>query len=106
VTVGWGSAILAAALWRRSAAPAVFVLWTEVGNAAMHAGMAARERRYNPGLGTGVGLMGVHAVASARALRRSGRINRPEAIVASVAGIATSAALPVAMKLRLRAAHR
>jgi hypothetical protein len=106
VTVGWGSAILAAALWRRTAAPAVFVLWLEAGNAAMHAGMAARERRYNPGLGTAVGLMGVHAVAGARVLRRSGRLKRREAIVASAAGIAASAALPVAMKLRMRAARR
>jgi hypothetical protein len=105
VTVGWGSATLAAALWRRTAAPAVFVLWMEVGNAAMHAGMAARERRYNPGLGTAVGLMAVHAAAGARALHRSGRLKRREAIIASAAGIATSAALPVAMKLRMRRAR-
>jgi len=105
VTVGWGSAILAAALWRRTAAPAVFVLWLEAGNAAMHAGMAARERRYNPGLGTAVGLMGFHAVTGARARRRSGRLKRREAILASATGIAASAALPVAMKLRVRAAR-
>jgi Protein of unknown function with HXXEE motif len=105
VTVGWGSAILAAALWRRSAAPAVFVLWMEVGNAAMHAGMAARERRYNPGLGTAVGLMAVHAAASARTLHRSDRLNHRATILASAASIATSAALPVAMKLRMRAAR-
>jgi hypothetical protein len=106
VTVGWGSAILAAALWRRSAAPAVFVLWMEVGNAAMHGAMAARERRYNPGLATAFGLMGVHAVTSARALRRSGRLSRGETIIASAAGIAASAGLPLAMKLRMRAARR
>jgi hypothetical protein len=74
----------------------------EVGNAAMHASMAARERRYNPGLGTAVGLMAVHAAASARALHRSGRLKRREAIIASAAGIATTVALPVAMKLRMR----
>lgn len=34
-----------------SAAPATVVLWAEAGNAAMHTGMALRERRYNPGLG-------------------------------------------------------
>jgi hypothetical protein len=106
VTVGWGSAILAAALWRRSAAPAVFVLWMEVGNTAMHAGMAAHKRRYNPGLVTAVGLMAVHATASARALHRSGWLKRRETILVSAAGIATSAALPVAMKLRMRRAAR
>src|ERR1700761_2900195 len=40
VTLGWGSAIAAKALWPRSAAPAAFVLWIEAGNAAMHASMA------------------------------------------------------------------
>jgi hypothetical protein len=102
VTLGWGSAILATALWRRSAAPALFVLWLEAGNAAMHGAMAAREHRYNPGLLTAVALMGVHAAAGARALRRSRRLGRREAILASAAGIAFSAGLPLAMKVRMR----
>ena len=106
VTLGWGSAIVAKALWRRSAAPAVFVLWIEAGNAAMHASMAARERRYNPGLVTAVGLMAVHAAAGARALHRSGRLDRRETLVASAAGIAFSAGLPLAMKLRMRRVRR
>lgn len=106
VTVGWGSAIAAAVLWRRSAAPAALVLWAEAGNAAMHAGMALRERRYNPGLLTAVALMGVHAAASARALRRSGRLGRGEAIVAAGVGIGLSAGLPLAMKVRMRRATR
>lgn len=104
VTAGWGTAIAAAALWRRSAAPATVVLWAEAGNAAMHAGMALRERRYNPGLLTAVALMGVHATAGARALRRSERLDRTEAIVASAVGIALTAALPLAMKRRMRRA--
>lgn len=104
VTAGWGTAIAAAALWRRHAAPAAVVLWAEVGNAAMHTGMALRERRYNPGLGTAVALMGVHAVAGTRALRRDGRLGRGEAIVAAGVGIGLSAGLPVAMKWRMRRA--
>jgi hypothetical protein len=102
VTVGWGSAILAAALWRRSAAPAAFVLWIEAGNAAMHAGMAARGGGYNPGLASAVGLMGLHAAAGAVTLHRSGRLSRREARLAALAGIAFSAGLPLAMKLRMR----
>src|ERR1700742_1410243 len=43
VTAGWGTAIVAAVLWRRSATPATVVLWAEAGNAAMHTGMALRE---------------------------------------------------------------
>ena len=102
VTIGWGSAVLAAATWRRSAAPAVFVLWLEAGNAAMHGAMAVRERRYNPGLVTALGLMAVHAAAGSRAVRRSGRLTKREALLASAAGLAVSAGLPLAMKLRMR----
>jgi hypothetical protein len=102
VTVGWSSAGLAAALWGRSAAPAVFVLALEAGNAAMHTGMALRERRYNPGLATAVALMAPHAALGARRLRRSGRLGRRGALLAAAAGVAFSAGLPAAMKLRMR----
>lgn len=106
VTVGWGTAIVAAALWRRHAAPAAVVLWAEAGNATMHAGMALRERRYNPGLLTAVALMGVHATAGVRTLHRSGRIGRAEAIAAAGVGIGLSVGLPLAMKLRMRRGRR
>jgi hypothetical protein len=106
VTLGWGTAIAAAALWRRSAMPAAVVLWMEAGNTALHAGMAMRERRYNPGVVTGVALMGVHAVASARALHRSGRLGRGEALAAFALGLAIDAGLPVTMKRRMGKARR
>lgn len=102
VTVGWTSALAGAVLWRRSAAPAAFVLWLEAGNALMHAGMALRERRYNPGLATATLLMATHAVAGDRALHRSGRLSRPAKLAAAAAGIAVSAGLPLATKLRMR----
>jgi len=104
VTLGWGSALAAAALWRRSAAPAAFVLWIEAGNALMHGGMVARERRYNPGLATATLLMTTHAVAGYRAIHRSRRLSRRAAVGAAAAGIAFSAGLPLAMKLRMRRA--
>jgi hypothetical protein len=106
VTAGWTTAIAAALLWRRSAAPATMVLWAEAGNTAMHAGMALRERRYNPGLVTAVALMGVHATAGARALHRDGRLGRGKAIAAAGAGIGLSAGLPLPMKWRIRRAAR
>jgi hypothetical protein len=106
VTVGWGTAIAAALLWRRDATPAAVVLWAEAGNAAMHAGMALRERRYNPGLVTAVALMGAHAATGARTIHRSGRLERGEGLAAAAVGIGLSAALPVAMKLRMRRAAR
>lgn len=106
VTAGWGTAILAATVWDRSAMPAAVVLWAEAGNAAMHTGMALRERRYNPGLVTAVALMGLHAAAGARAIHRSGRLGRGETLGAAALGIGLSAALPVTMKLRMRRATR
>ncbi|MBS1844587.1 MAG: HXXEE domain-containing protein [Actinobacteria bacterium] len=102
VTAGWGTAIAAALLWRRSAVPATVVLWAEAGNAAMHSGMALRDRRYNPGLVTAVGLMGVHAAVARHALHRSDRLGRREGIVAGALGIGLSAGLPLVMKLRMR----
>ncbi len=106
MTLGWGTAIAAAALWRRSAVPAAVVLWMEVGNTALHAGMAIRERRYNPGVITGIGLMGVHSLMGARALHRSGRLGRREALAAFAVGLAIDAGLPVTMRRRMRRAER
>jgi hypothetical protein len=104
VTSGWSSAVLAAALWQRDAAPAAFVLWIEAGNALMHTSMALRERRYNPGLVTAALLMGPHAAAGAWMLRRSLRLSRRGGALAAAAGIAFSAGMPLAMKLRMRSA--
>jgi Protein of unknown function with HXXEE motif len=102
VTLGWSSALIAVTTWQRTAAPAAFVLWIEAGNALMHTAMALRERRYNPGLATATLLMGTHAASGAVALRRSGRLSRRAARLAAAAGIAFSAGLPLAMKLRMR----
>jgi hypothetical protein len=106
VTIGWGTAIAGALLWRRHAGPAAVVLWAEAGNAAMHTAMAVRERRYNPGLVSAVALMGVHAAAGDRAVRRSGRLGRGELIASSILGIGLGAGLPAAMKLREWRARR
>ena len=101
VTLGWGSAIAAAVLWKRTAAPAAFVLWIEAGNALMHTSMALRERRYNPGLVTATLLMGAHAATGAVSLHRSGRLSRRSARLAAAAGIVFTAGLPLAMRLRM-----
>lgn len=105
VTLGWGSAAVAAASWRHTAAPAAFTLWIEAGNALMHTTIALRERRYNPGLATATLLMTTHAASGAAALKRSGRLSRRGALLAATAGIAFSAGLPLAMKLRMRSGH-
>jgi hypothetical protein len=106
VTLGWGSALVAAATWKRTAAPAAFVLWVEAGNALMHTAMALRERRYNPGLATATLLMATHAASGAAAFNRSARLSRRGGWLAAAAGIAFSAGLPLAMKLRMRSGRR
>jgi Protein of unknown function with HXXEE motif len=73
----------------------------EASNVLMHAGMALRERRYNPGVVTATVLMGPHAVAGARWLARSGRVSRGQGLLAGGIGGAF-AGLPLAMKLRIR----
>lgn len=102
VTLGWTTAIAGTLLWQRSPAIAAGVVAMEVGNVAMHAAMAIRRRRYNPGVVTAVALMAPHAVASARWLKRSGRMTPAGTAAAAVVG-AAFAALPVAMKIRMRA---
>jgi len=104
VTLGWGSALAAALLWRRTAAPAALVLGIEAGNAAMHVGMAVRERRYNPGLATAALLFAPHAALGARRLARARRLTWRSAAPAAAAALALSAGLPAAMKLRMRRA--
>lgn len=105
VPVGWGTAIGGALLWDRAPGLAAGVLAMEAGNAAMHGGMALRERRYNPGSVTGPLLMGTHAVAGAAWLARSGRMSRRDAAIAAAAG-AAFALLPAALRLRMRRARR
>ena len=94
VTLGWLSAVSGLALWRRTPGVAACVLLMEAGNVLMHAGMAARERRYNPGRRDGhdadgpprcgrgslAGAVGAR-IASSRAScgRRRGRLCRSSA---------------------------
>ena len=81
VTGGWLSAVAGLALWRRTPAVAAGVLLMEASNVLMHAGMAVRERCYNPGVVTATLLMGPHAAAGARWLARSGRVPRSQGLV-------------------------
>ena len=104
VTIGWLTAIAGRALWRRTPVAAATVLCMEAGNVLMHAAMAIRERRYNPGVVTATILMAPHAAAGGGWLVRSGRVSRRQGLLAAAAGIAVGAGLPLAMKVRMRCA--
>lgn len=101
VSMGWGTAVAALMLWRRSPGPATAVVWLEVANSAFHTGLALRKGRYNPGVVTAALLMGPHAVAGMRWLRRSGRLSSRANAAARAAGLSLTA-LPLALKLRMR----
>lgn len=105
VSVAWTSAVAGLLLWRRTPAPAATVLWLEVGNVALHTGMALRKHRYNPGVATAAILMGPHAVAAVRWMRRSERLSRRTGTAAAAAGLSITG-LPLAMKARMRRATR
>ena len=105
VTVGWASALAGLVLWRRTPVVAAVVLWMEAGNALVHAAMAIRERRYNPGVVTATVLMAPHAAAGGLWLARSGRVSRRQGLLATAAG-SLFAGLPLAMKMRMRRASR
>lgn len=105
VSMGWTSAIAALMLWRRTPALAAAVLWLEVGNTAFHAGLALRKSSYNPGVATAALLMGPHAVAGMRWIRRSGRLTCRANAAAVVAGLSLTA-LPLALKVRMRRSVR
>jgi hypothetical protein len=105
VTGGWLSAVAGLALWRRTPSVAAGVIMMEASNVLFHAGMAVRERRYNPGVVTATVLMVPHAAAGARWLARSGRLSRRQGLLASAIGVAF-AGVPLAMKIRMRRASR
>jgi hypothetical protein len=106
VTLGWGSAIAGALLWRRTPAPAALVLGIEAGNVVMHVSTAVRQRRYNPGLATAALLFAPHVAAGVRRLARSGRVTRGAAVFAAAGAAGLSAGLPAVLTARMRAAER
>jgi hypothetical protein len=101
VPLGWGTAAGGLLLWPRSPALAAGVLGLELGNVAMHGGMVARERTYNPGAVTAIGLFLPHVVAGAWWLARSGRVTRAT-MASAAAAVASGIALPPVLKRRLR----
>jgi hypothetical protein len=105
VPLGWGTAAGGLLLWGRTPALAGAVLGIELGNAAMHGGMAARERRYNPGVVTAMTLLLPHAVAGGWWLARSRRAG-VATLAAAAAGLGSGVLLPPLLKRRAREQRR
>ncbi len=104
VVGGWGVSVAAAATAAPAPGLAGALLASHVANAALHLGRARVERAYNPGLLTAgpLGAVGVWGVLS---LAADCRARRRGALAGVLAGLAASAALPLALGRRVRTAR-
>jgi hypothetical protein len=101
VGLGWGGTLAAALAGPRTPGLTAWVHAMNLGNLAIHAGAAARERRWNPGLATAAGLFApLGLVALERLARR-----RPREVAVGVAAGAVVSAVTF-FGLRRRAAVR
>jgi hypothetical protein len=101
VGLGWGGALAAGLAGPRAPGLAAWTHAMNLGNVAVHAGAAARERRWNPGLVTAAGLFAPLGIV---ALDRLARRQRGEVALGVVAGAAISAG--AFLSLRRRASVR
>jgi len=105
VAFGWGLGLAAGAT--RNPALSSLQLGLLAGNVALHAGMAARQRRWNPGLVTAVGLFAPLVARGYPALiaraRQAGRSRQVAA--GAVGGAVFSVGLMGTLRLRLRRAR-
>ncbi len=104
VRLGWGFSLAASGLGDRVPALAIAVAVSHAGNAVLHLGWAARERRWDPGAVTAALLMVPWSVAGLR--RRLGPDGAPPAqqVAGVVAGAASAALLMVRLRRRMRQA--
>jgi Protein of unknown function with HXXEE motif len=97
VGLGWGGVLAAGLAGPRAPGLAAWVHAMNLGNLAVHAGAAARERRWNPGLATATGMFAPLAVV---ALGRLARGHRGDVALGVAAGAAMSAGTFLGMRRR------
>jgi len=103
VVGGWGLTVAAAVGGRRTAWLGNLVLTSTAGNGALHVARGLIERRYVPGLATGL-LMGPLGALGAAALLRDPEARDHGSVAGLIAGSGASVALLVAMRRRARRA--
>jgi hypothetical protein len=104
VRLGWGFSLAASALGDRVPALAIAVAVSHAGNALLHLGWAAGERRWDPGAVTAALLMVPWSAAGLR--RRLGPGGAPVShqVAGVVAGAASAALLMARLRRRMRQA--
>jgi hypothetical protein len=104
VVFGWGLSAAAMA-GSRAPAPAAALYVSHLGNAGLHVGWAARNRKHDPGLITAVVTLAPVAVIGLRELLRDESVSRRQVTAGAVAGAIIAGAMAPVMKLRLRRAQ-
>jgi hypothetical protein len=99
--VGWALSAAAIGAGVRRPATGATVLSLLVGNAAMHLGLAARTRRWNPGAITSAVALLPLGLAGLRALARDERVPTRQVAIGALGGVAGSVGMMVAMRGRL-----
>lgn len=98
---GWGLSFLSMA-GPSATVPAAALYVSQIGNASLHIGWAAKNRRYDPGLATAVlGLVPV-GILGLRDLARNPTVRRRSLAAGVAIGVAISAGLMPLMKSRVR----
>lgn len=101
VGLGWVMCVAAGAVGRRRPFLPAMSLALFVGNAGLHGGKLVAGRRYNPGAGTGVLVMLPLGVGGIVRLLRDPEVENRRVLAGVAAGIAASAVLLVAMRVRV-----
>ena len=101
VGLGWGTS-LGTMAGRRAAAPSAFLYVSHLGNVALHLQWAIRHRRYDPGLLTALLTLAPAAAIGLRALHADPEVSHGALAAGTVAGAASSVALPPLLRRRWR----
>jgi hypothetical protein len=101
VILGWGGS-LAAMKPSVAAAPVTALYVSHFGNTALHVSWAVRHRRYDPGVVTAVAALAPVATVGMRQLKADPLVSTRAIRLGLAQGLALSAGLIPALKLRLR----
>lgn len=102
VVIGWGLMGAAARGGMRTPALGASALAFNVSNAVMHLGLAARDRRWNPGTVTSATLFLPLGVAGLAAIARDPRGGRRALAIGLAVGLASGVGLGAGMRARVK----
>lgn len=107
INVGFGWGLVLSALAGPAAAASQTALYvSHIGNAGLHIGWAAKNRRYDPGLAAALVTLLPTGILGLRKLARDPEVNRRQMMSGVAAGLVIAAGMFPMMKLRLKRRQR